>query len=157
MIERFHYVCRSIQHDWRAALPKACHAHRIDRVLIDQKRDLLPDPIIGWMKGNWGSVEAFLDSGFGTLTICGGDIVSWSLADCASGRACEIGIRTVPSHRRRGLAAATAAANVELALSLGFDVVGWHCPQDNEGSIHTAEKVGFELERAYKAYFSRLD
>jgi len=41
-------------------------------------------------------------------------------------------------------------------LSLGFEVVGWHCPQENVGSIRTAEKVGFELERAYEAHIGRL-
>jgi len=156
-VERYHYVCRSVQHDWRAALPEDCRVRPIDRAQLAEQGEALPDHILGWMKGNWGSAEAFLRHGFGTLTACGGDVVSWSLADCASGRASEIGIRTGPSHRRRGLAAATAAANVELALSSGFDVVGWHCPRDNVGSIHTAEKVGFELERVYRAYFARLD
>jgi len=156
-VERYHFVCRSVQHDWRVALPEDCGVSPIDRALLEEQGEALPDHMVGWMKGNWGSAEAFLGNGFGTVTACGGDIVSWSLADGASGGACEIGIRTVPNHRRRGFAAATAAANVELALSMGFDVVGWHCPQEKVGSIRTAEKVGFELERAYEGYYARMD
>jgi len=154
--QRYHYVCRSVRHEWRTALLEGCCAKPIDQALLEERLEALPDHVLGWMRGNWGSAEAFHRNGFGTLMTCGGDIVSWSLADCASGRACEIGIRTLPSHRRRGLAAATASANVELALSLGFEVVGWHCPQENVGSIRTAEKVGFELERAYEAHIGRL-
>jgi hypothetical protein len=50
------------------------------------------------------------------------------------------------------LAAITAAATVEYALSHGFSMVGWQCLEDNLGSIGTAEKVGFERERDYRMY-----
>jgi len=76
-------------------------------------------------------------------------VVSWSLADCRSGDACEIGIHAVKEHRRRGLATITAAAAVEYALSNGYSMVGWQCSEDNLGSVGTAEKVGFERERDY--------
>jgi RimJ/RimL family protein N-acetyltransferase len=74
-----------------------------------------------------------------------------------SGEGCEIGIRTAPDHRRRGLGGAAAAAAVDDALAHGFAMVGWHCPEENVGSIRTAEKVGFRLEREYAAYYVRLD
>jgi len=154
--ERYHYVCRSVRLDWRAALPDGCRTRRIDHALFEEQGAMLPDHVLGWMRGNWGSIEGFLRDGFGTLTACDDEFVSWSVADCASAEACEIGIRTVPSHRRRGLGAVTASANVALALSLGFEVVGWHCPQENVGSIRTAEKVGFRLERSYEAYVAQL-
>ena len=83
-------------------------------------------------------------------------IVSWSVADCRSGDACEIGLHTAESYRRRGLAANTAAANVEYALSHGFSLAGWQCSEDNLGSIGTAEKVGFELERNYAMTYVAL-
>jgi RimJ/RimL family protein N-acetyltransferase len=105
------------------------------------------------MDGNWGSTAAFLAKGFGFVTLytkAGAvQVVSWSLADCRSGDACEIGIHTVKEYRRRGLASITAAAAVEYALSHDFSRVGWHCSEDNLGSIGTAEKVGFERERDY--------
>jgi len=155
-MNRRHYVCRALRCDWRAHLPDGYTVRRIDRSLLDAARLTVPDHVLGWMENNWGSVDRFLRGGFGFVTVSAGEIVSWSLTDCVSGDACEIGIRTVPAQRRRGLATITAAAAVEHALSHGFTAVGWHCPEDNLGSIGTAEKVGFHRERDYRAYWARL-
>ena len=46
---------------------------------------------------------------------------------------------------------------MEYALSNGFLMVGWHCPEDNLGSIGTAEKVGFEKECDYTMYYILFD
>jgi RimJ/RimL family protein N-acetyltransferase len=156
-MRRRHYVCRTLRCDWRARLPEAYAVHRIDRALLDSARLTVPDHVMGWVENNWGSIDRFLQGGFGFATVSEGEIVSWSLADCVSRDQCEIGIHTVPAHRRRGLATATAAAAVEHALSHGFAMVGWHCPEDNLGSIGTAERVGFWRERDYAAYYAFLD
>lgn len=156
-MKRRHYVCRALRHDWRARLPEGYSVRRIDRPLLDGSEPVVPDHVTGWMENNWGSIGGFLRDGFGFVTVGGGEVVSWCLTDCVSGDRCEIGIRTAPAHRRRGLAAATAAAAVEHALSQGFSMVGWHCPEDNLGSIRTAERVGFQRERDYIAYYTFLD
>jgi GNAT superfamily N-acetyltransferase len=154
---RHHYVCRELKTDWRVDVPDGFTVHRIDEPLLSRPRLRIPDHVTGWMKNNWGSVAAFLQKGFGCVTIHDREVVSWSLADCVSGDACEIGIRTLPAYRRRGLATITAAAAVDHALSNGFSMVGWHCPVDNLGSIGTAERVGFERERDYTMYYVFLD
>lgn len=154
---RRHYVCRALRYNWRANVPQGYTVHRIDRSLLDRRELIVPDHVTGWMTNNWGSVDRFLETGFGFATVGGGEVVSWSLSDCVSGGRCEIGIRTAPAHRRRGLATITAAAAVEHALSRGFSSVGWHCPDDNLGSIGTAENVGFQLERDYTVYYAFLD
>ncbi len=156
-MRRRHYVCRSLRYDWRAHLPDGCAVRRIDRSLLDTDQLTLPDHVRGWMANNWGSADRFLRGGFGFVTICSGAVASWSLTDCVSGDGCEIGIHTAPIHRRRGLASVTASAAVEHAFSHGFAMVGWHCPEDNRGSIGTAEKVGFRRERDYVAYYGVLD
>jgi RimJ/RimL family protein N-acetyltransferase len=156
-VKRRYYVCRRLRLDWRAHLPDGCTVHRIDRRLLEHPRLTLPDHVTHWMENNWGSIDRFLQDGFGFVTVSAGEIVSWSLSDCVSDDGCEIGIRTVPAHRRRGLATVTAAAMVEHALSHGFTMVGWHCPDDNLGSIGAAEKVGFQRERDYSAYYAFLD
>jgi RimJ/RimL family protein N-acetyltransferase len=46
---------------------------------------------------------------------------------------------------------------VDHAFSLGLSLVGWQCPEDNLGSIRTAERVGFEKERDYTMYYVLLD
>ena len=156
---RRHYVCREVKYDWRANLPDGFAVHRITGALLNQAGLKIPAHVPSWMENNWGSTAGFLERGFGFATIHDDQVVSWSLADCVSGDACEIGIRTAEAFRRRGLATITVAAAVEYALSNGFAVaeaVGWHCPEDNLGSIGTAEKVGFEKERDYTMYYILL-
>jgi GNAT superfamily N-acetyltransferase len=157
VMPRHHYVCRELKTDWRVDVPDGFTVHLIDESLLNRPGLGIPDHVTGWMKNNWGSIAEFLQRGFGCVTVHADEAVSWSLADCVSGDACEIGIRTLPAYRRRGLATITAAAAVEHALSNGFSTVGWHCPEDNLGSIGTAEKVGFRKERDYTMYGVFLD
>lgn len=151
--KRRHYVCRDLGCDWRAGLPESYRVQRIDHRLLQDDCVMVPDHVTDWMENNWGSIDRFLQHGFGWVSMTGDEVVSWSLSDCVTGDRCEIGIHTAPAHRRRGLATITAAATVEHALDTGFSEVGWHCPEDNVGSIGTAEKVGFERERNYSAYY----
>jgi RimJ/RimL family protein N-acetyltransferase len=155
-IRRFHYACSGSRYDWRECLPSGYAVRCIDAALLTDAELSVPRHVTRWIENNWGSVDAFLRLGFGCTTICEDEIVSWSLADCVSGEQCEIGIHTAVGHRRRGLGAATAAATVEHALSEGYASVGWHCPQDNLGSIGTAERVGFQRERPYSTYYVEL-
>ncbi|MGB9135198.1 MAG: GNAT family N-acetyltransferase, partial [Candidatus Bathyarchaeia archaeon] len=114
----------------------------------------VPEHVTGWMKTNWGSISEFTDKGFGFSTLHDKRIASWSLTDCVSGKACEIGIHTREDYRRQGLATLTAAATVDHSLSSGLRYVGWHCDEYNLGSIGVAEKVGFKLERKYIQYYA---
>jgi RimJ/RimL family protein N-acetyltransferase len=156
-MKRRHYVCRTLRYDWRAHLPAGCTVRRIDRELLESPRLHMPGHVTDWMENNWGSIDRFLQGGFGFVTVRAGEVALWSLSDCVSGDRCEIGIRTMPAHRRCGLATVTASAVVEYALSCGFTMVGWHCPADNIGSIRTAKKAGFRRERDYSAYYAYLD
>lgn len=147
---RRHYVCTDLEADnWKGHVPEGFQVKRIDEELLGMPRLEIPDHVTSWMKTNWGSVSGFMKKGFGFCTLHGKKIVSWSLADCVSGNACEIGIHTHEDYRRQGLAALTATAAVDYALSNGFRYVGWHCDEYNLPSIKTAEKVGFKLERKY--------
>lgn len=161
-IPRRHYICRKLKHDWRANIPAGFAVHRIDEALLNRSELEIPRHIKGWMENNWGATADFMQRGFGFVTLhdeVGSvmQVVSWSLADCRSGDACEIGIRTAEPYRRRGLATLTAAATVEYALLNGFSTVGWQCSEDNLGSIGTAEKVGFEQERDYTLWYAALN
>jgi len=153
---RRHYICRKLKYGWRANVPAGFTAHHVDEALLNRPGLKIPDHMHGWMENNWGSTTDFLQRGFGFVTIHDEEVVSWSLADCISGDTCEIGIHTAEAFRRRGLATITAAAAVDYALSSGYAMVGWHCAEDNLGSIGTAEKVGFERERDYTMYYMFL-
>ena len=147
---RRHCVCTELEADnWKDHVPEGFQVKRIDEELLGMPRLEIPEHVTGWMKTNWGSVSSFMKKGFGFCTLHDKNIVSWSLTDCVSGNACEIGIHTHKDYRRQGLAALTAAAAVDYALSNGFRYVGWHCDEYNLPSIKTAEKVGFKLERKY--------
>ena len=154
---RRHYVCEHVEHDWRGALPDSFDVHLIDEQLLDRTNLGIPEHVHGWITGNWGSVASFLERGFGAVTVHHNQVVSWSVCDCVTGDACEIGIHTLPEFRRRGLAAVTAAVAAEHALSAGYAQVGWQCAEDNLGSIGAAERVGFRLERHYTMYDFFLD
>jgi len=156
-IPRRHYVCRQVRYDWRANVPEGFAVRHIDEMLLNCPGLMIPDHVTGWAENNWGSLANFLQNGFGFATVHGDEMVAWSLADCRSGDACEIGIHTADAFRRRGLAAITAAATADFALSHGFATVGWQCSLDNLGSIGTAEKVGFEKERDYTMHYAILE
>jgi len=154
---RRHYTCTGIALDWRRALPAGYEVRRLDAELLGDAAVSIPDHARGWISGNWGSEDAFLRLGFGFGTLHGHDVVSWCIADCVSGDRCEVGIHTAEAHRRRGLAACTAAAAVEHALQSGFVSVGWHCDEENEGSWRTAERAGFVHDRDYTFRFCFFD
>jgi RimJ/RimL family protein N-acetyltransferase len=152
---RRHYVCTELKvAHWRDHVPKDFQVHRIDEKLLRTPHLEIPEHVAGWLKTNWGSISDFMKKGFGFCTLHDKRIVSWSIADCVSGNACEIGIHTREDYRRQGLATLTAAATVDHALSSGFKHVGWHCNEYNFGSIGVAEKVGFKLERKYIQYYA---
>jgi RimJ/RimL family protein N-acetyltransferase len=152
---RRHYVCTELAADhWMDDVPPGFQVQRIDEQLLQTPQLEIPDHVRGWMRTNWGSISAFMTNGFGFCTVHDQRIVSWSIADCVSGHACEIGIHTRQDYRRQGLATLTAAAAVDYALSSGFRHVGWHCDEYNLGSIGVAEKAGFRLERKYIQYYA---
>lgn len=152
---RRHYVCTELKaDDWRDHVPQGFQIQRLDAKLLRTPRLEIPDHVTGWMTTNWGSIPNFLKHGFGFCTLHDQQVVSWSIADCVSGTACEIGIHTHENYRRQGLATLTAAAAVDYALSTAFKSVGWHCDEYNLGSIGVAEKVGFKLERKYTQYYA---
>jgi RimJ/RimL family protein N-acetyltransferase len=151
---RRHYLCTDLKVDnWKDHVPKGFQIQRIDEKLLETPHLKIPEHMTSWMKTNWGSVSNFRKKGFGFGALHDNKIVSWSLADCVSGNACEIGIHTHEDYRRQGLASLTATAAVDYSLSSGLKHVGWHCDEYNLPSIKTAEKVGFKLERKYTQYY----
>lgn len=156
-MERRHYVCRKLTFDWHTQIPDGFVVQPITGMLLNDAKLDIPDHIPDWIQNNWGSTADFLQRGFGIVTLHGDKIVSWSVADCLSGDSCEIGIHTDPEYRQRGLAAITAAASADMAFERGLSLVGWQCSEDNLGSIKTAEKAGFELERHYTLHYMCLD
>lgn len=153
---RLYYVCRNLEFDWRVALPAGFRIEPITTGLIESPGRRLPGDVKAWME-EWGSVEEFLERGFGFLALSGDRVVSWVIADGIADGRCEIGVFTEEAYRRRRLGAVTTAAAVEHAMSVGIAEVGWHCSAENEASIRTAERVGFERQFEYEMHLILLD
>jgi len=153
---RLYYLCRNLEFDWRVALPEGFAVEPISMELIRRPGFDLPRDVRAWME-EWGSIEEFLEGGFGYLALDGERVVSWVIADAVIGDRCEIGVFTEEAYRRRRLGAVTTAAAVEHAFSLGLREVGWHCAAESEASIRTAEWVGFELKFEYEMHLILLD
>ena len=153
---RFYYICRSLEFDWRVAVPEGFSVEPLSEDLIRRPGFDLPGDVKAWME-EWGSVEAFLEEGFGFLALDGSRVVSWVLTDGIADGRCEIGVYTEDRYRRRRLGALTTAAAVEHAFRLGIGQVGWHCAAENEASVRTAEWVGFERQFEYEMHLILLD
>lgn len=157
-LPRYQYLCRRAGLDWRSSLPDGYALRRIDRELLaDPELALSEDLAEEEIEAYWGSVSHFLERGIGFCALHGVEEVSHSTADCAAGTQVDVGVYTAPAHRRKGLAAAVAAATVEHCLSHGASQVGWHCNAENTGSWKTAERVGFERNREYVYYYYAYD
>jgi GNAT superfamily N-acetyltransferase len=134
--------------DWRARMAPGLSMRRMDRALLAQRDLVHIEHARGWVGSFWRSIEDFVEHSFGYALLkrlpdsaaCG--VVSWCLAVYVSGANYELGLATMPEHRRQGYATLVAAASVEQALARDA-APHWHCWADNAGSRATAERVGF--------------
>ncbi len=88
--------------------------------------------------------------------IHGGEVVAQCSPDLVVGSYAEIGIRTNPEHRRRGLATAAVRATLAAAAAAGIAEIGWHCLASNRGSLAVARAAGFVETHRYGAYAESL-
>jgi RimJ/RimL family protein N-acetyltransferase len=139
--------------DWSARVPPGFAMRRVDPGLLSNLGPEEDSALRETIGETWRSLEHFFEHGFGFCLLHEGAIVSRCLADFVSGDRCEIGIYTSGAYRRQGLGILTAAAAVAYAADR-FAHVGWHCWDNNVGSIGVAENVGFELRQRYSIYFN---
>jgi len=146
------YVCDELTFDWRGKVPAGFELVRVDERLIARDDLENVDHLRSFAKGNFGSVEQFLNHGFAFCVIHDDTIVSECFTDNVSRGRCEVGVRTSGAYRRRGLGSLVVARTVDWALSNGLDQVGWHCLRYNLASAATARKVGFRKAEDYFAF-----
>ncbi len=151
------YAFGELDDDWREALPEGYTVQQIDaEVVVSEQLENL-EQMTEEMQSEAPSVEAFLERCFGFYALKGDEIAGWCMSEYNWENRCEVGIETVEEHRGQGLATATASALIEHALAQGIDRIGWHCWADNEPSVATALKVGFEKEQSYSVFMILLD
>ena len=152
-----YYICKKISRNWQAVLPEGYNLVEVDQALIENVQMENHDELIEEIHSECQSVTSFLENRFGFCVFNGNELVNWCLSEHNNGGRCEVGIATVPGHRRKGLATAASLALVEKALGSGYDEIGWHCYAGNKGSIGTALAAGFEKVRQYPAYWVSYD
>jgi GNAT superfamily N-acetyltransferase len=138
---------------WQDRVPEGFSMQRVDAQLLARALDNTTNVRDGILD-EWVSVDLFLEQGFGFCLVHETAIVSWSLVDYVSGNRCEIGIYTGAGYRRQGLGTLAAAANAAQAVAQGFTTVGWHCWDNNVGSVGVAKNVGFERAADYDVFIN---
>ena len=100
----------------------------------------------------WGSVEGFLNNGFGSCTVKDQAITGWCTAEYVSDKNCGIGIETVEQYQKQGIAYNNACNLLKMCKEKKLTAY-WDCFANNIGSVKTAEKCGFNKILSYEIIF----
>jgi RimJ/RimL family protein N-acetyltransferase len=103
------------------------------------------------------SVDDFLSKSFGICLTQDDIIVGWCLSEYNTGHRCEVGIAIHEDHQEQGLATFMSKAFIELARTRDVANIGWHCSSNNQGSVATALKAGFEMVEDYPVFIGWFD
>jgi len=153
---RQYYTCRELKYDWRPDLPSGFSIQPIDETFLTRTDLELPGEVQEIAQKWYGDPDLKLKD-FGFAAIHGKQVVSWATIDFITNGAGDAGLYTLAEYRRRGLAAITTAAAMEYGFSQGLEVVHWTCDQDNQGSVRTAEKLGFLRGADYRMHYLIFD
>ena len=103
------------------------------------------------------SVADFLEKSFGYAALDGDELVSWCMSEYNTHHRCELGIETIETHQRRGIATQVARAVIAHAIRQGVYDIGWHSWKRNEASVRTASRIGFEHALDYPIYEIKIN
>ncbi|NUM47892.1 MAG: GNAT family N-acetyltransferase [Anaerolineales bacterium] len=157
-VPRYHFVSRKLTYDWRATLPTGFTVEPLTADLLAHPNLALPedirDTLQKWhiQRTNKPTNQPLPDFGFLTLDQTGEVpiISSWATVDFVANGMGDLGFFTQPAYRRKSLGTIAAAAAIEHGLNHGLSQVNWTCDAENEGSFHTAGKLGLEKMEDYK-------
>ncbi|KYK32329.1 MAG: GNAT family N-acetyltransferase [Theionarchaea archaeon] len=141
----------TIQH-WK--IPPGFSIEQISKELlkkVNSERD------VERIKRYWGTIDTFLEKGFGFYVVKGDKIITSCISCYVSKNEYEIGIITYNSEdRNKGFATATAQAFVDFCVLHNLTPV-WRADMVNPASITVAERVGFEKVTEYPDYYFYFD
>lgn len=122
---------------------------RIDQTLVEDASVVNRDLLIDEIHSESPSLEHFFRQHFGFCALDGRQLVGWCLAEYHYQGRYELGIGTIETYQRQGVATHVASAVIKRAFAEGATEIGWHCWASNIPSIATALKLGFQKERDY--------
>ncbi|MGZ3677474.1 MAG: GNAT family N-acetyltransferase [Ktedonobacterales bacterium] len=136
--------------------PDGFTLRQIDAALVAESALANHQALLAEMQSEAPSVEDFLRSKFGYCLQHGHELIAWCLSEYNHGDRCELGIETLPSFHRRGLALVTAGATLAHAQAHGITTIGWHCWAHNVASSNLAQRLGFGLVEEYPVWYCRF-
>jgi RimJ/RimL family protein N-acetyltransferase len=163
--QRYHFIARQVQYDWRSALPEGFAVEPMGNGLRQRAGLELPLDVATTLE-KWQTLaqqgflaRGFQDYGFVTLDMRRATpvISSWATVDFIAGGRGDLGFFTQPDYRQRGLGTIAVAAALEDGFKRGLRQVNWTCEADNPGSYRTAQKLGLERIADYRMAFLLFD
>lgn len=150
---RLYYNLDASTMTWELSVPDGFKLIPVDEDLLSKTHLGNLDHVVEEMQSERLTVESFLDKSFGYCVVHDDDIVGWCMSEYNSDGRCELGIATVKSYRREGLATLMGTAVIRHALTQGIREIGWHCWADNRSSVATAKRLGFTKQKEYCVYW----
>ena len=128
------------------SLPEEFELKSIDRSLYEA---CLAEIWSQDLVGNFGDFEQFLELGLGFVVLHKGQMVSGASSYASYSGGIEIEVDTREDYRGKGLAGVCAAKLILTCLERGL-YPSWDA--HTLTSLKLAEKLGYELDKAYQAY-----
>lgn len=125
-------------HGWQQRVPVGVEIVSLSRELAEVADREMPE-IIGMF---WDGYDNYEQYGFGAVALVDGHPVSLTYAVAVGGGEANVGVMTVPSQRRRGLATLCSQACVEMAHQRAL-IATWDCDEPNIASASLAQEIGF--------------
>ncbi|MBO4459734.1 MAG: GNAT family N-acetyltransferase [Clostridiales bacterium] len=127
-------------------LPEGYELKNIDDTVYDS---LLDDPVTADFVSAFESKEKYLEEGRGVVILKDGRFVSGASSYTRYKEGIEIEVDTIESERRKNLALISCSALILRCIEEGL-YPSWDA--HNMGSVHLAEKLGYEFDHEYIAY-----
>jgi RimJ/RimL family protein N-acetyltransferase len=157
---RWHFTSRQLSFDWQSALPKDFAVEPMGGILLERVDLEVPDDVRTTIE-KWLSMEHPKFQDYGIVTLDRNSkkpiIAGWATVDFIAQGAGDLGFFTQPEYRCKGLGTIAAAAALERGFEAGLTQINWTCDANNQGSIHTAKKLGLELIEDYRIALLVMD
>ncbi len=149
----FNFDEKDFNRNWRNSIPRGFRVKRISPEIIDSIKK--NKEFIDYINCFWKTNNKYFDKGLGYCAVDDLNFATICISIFASDDEREIGIKTFPSFRQKGLAYVTACAYIEECLKNKFIPV-WSCFSENKVSIKLAEKLGYKIEAHHPIYFAEI-
>ncbi|QBD78971.1 GNAT family N-acetyltransferase [Ktedonosporobacter rubrisoli] len=150
---RAYYRLRELSSPSSQPLPETLSIARIDEAIVGDATLLNRQLLIDEIHSESPSLEHFFRHNFGFCAQDGHTLVGWCLAEYHYHDRYELGIETIETHRRQGIATHLTEAVIRYAFAQGAREIGWDCWTTNTPSIATALKLGFEKALDYPVFY----